>query len=136
MQFITPSKLIRFSADHLVRGCNMSKRIWREIADWSRCVHLTALWQSVIAAANNQQRKAAKSLLILICWLIWKERNQRIFRRSFSCVNQVVALIKSEAYNWAEAGAAKPVFAWPSRRALLLSPCGLASLGRLIRPEI
>jgi hypothetical protein len=53
---------------------------------------------------NAGQKKGVRSLTILVCWIIWKERNARIFyanERSPSCL---VREIKNEARLWCQAG--------------------------------
>jgi hypothetical protein len=42
-------------------------------------------------------RKGWRSLLILVCWELWKERNARIFQLTFIQRGQLVLKIKEEA---------------------------------------
>jgi hypothetical protein len=49
--------------------------------------------------------KGWRSLLILVCWELWKERNARIFRTTFIHRGQLVLKIKEEARCWILAGA-------------------------------
>jgi hypothetical protein len=64
-------------------------------------------WFRELVAQRNlgaAQKKGVRSLTILVCWTIWKERNARIFyakARSTSCL---VRDIKSEANLWCQAG--------------------------------
>jgi len=41
---------------------------------------------------------------LLVAWLLWKERNQRVFQRKSQTVSELVALILDEAKVWAYAG--------------------------------
>lgn len=67
-------------------------------------------WLSnTIQAATDQTEprvaRALKTMTLLILWMIWKERNNRIFKRSSATAEQLMARIKEEATNWALAGA-------------------------------
>jgi hypothetical protein len=50
-------------------------------------------------------RKGLRSLLILVNWIIWRERNSRTFDRRFSTSQQIITLIKFDAAAWIAAGA-------------------------------
>uniref|UniRef100_A0A453NG55 Uncharacterized protein n=1 Tax=Aegilops tauschii subsp. strangulata TaxID=200361 RepID=A0A453NG55_AEGTS len=62
-----------------------------------------AWWQKIINIAH--QRKALSSLIHLVGWEIWKEKNARVFRNKTAPVAVIVSLIKDEASLWAIAGA-------------------------------
>jgi hypothetical protein len=54
-----------------------------------------------IDVTTAQDRKHAKSLLLLVMWVIWKERNQRIFDSKDRPVHIIVAEIADELSIWA-----------------------------------
>lgn len=61
----------------------------------------------VLGMANNQRgqySEAAKSMLILVIWELWRERNERVFRNTSRSVQQIVSSIQDEARLWASAG--------------------------------
>ncbi|KAJ1282092.1 hypothetical protein BS78_03G023300 [Paspalum vaginatum] len=89
--------------------------IWDEL---SRCtsvaeIHHTAwqpstsvhLWWSGLAAAPVRDRRGLRSLIILVAWTIWCERNLRIFDRNVATESQVLAKIKDKAGLWILGGA-------------------------------
>jgi hypothetical protein len=47
--------------------------------------------------------KGERSLSILVCWTVWKERNAMIFQGAENAPAMMVATIKSEARLWAKA---------------------------------
>ena len=53
---------------------------------------------------RKELRKGFDSLLLLVAWLLWKERNQRVFQRKSLTVRELVTLILDEAKVWAYAG--------------------------------
>jgi hypothetical protein len=54
----------------------------------------------VIGVASAQDRKRAKSVFLLVIWIIWKERNRRIFDSKDRPVHIVVAEIADELAVW------------------------------------
>jgi hypothetical protein len=49
--------------------------------------------------------KAMESLVMLVSWEVWKERNARVFKSDASTLNMVVSKIKEEVALWSVAGA-------------------------------
>uniref|UniRef100_A0A453PZ75 Reverse transcriptase zinc-binding domain-containing protein n=1 Tax=Aegilops tauschii subsp. strangulata TaxID=200361 RepID=A0A453PZ75_AEGTS len=108
-------KQVQESAAHLLFQCRFSGRVWNEITVWLGIHHYTPLtWRnedSVRArwikavGAGDQHRKALASVMMLVSWEIWKERNARIFRNMAAPTTIVVSRIKEEARLWALAGA-------------------------------
>jgi hypothetical protein len=46
-----------------------------------------------------------RSLILLVIWEVWKERNDRVFNRREAAPPSLLAKIKSEAPAWMAAGA-------------------------------
>jgi hypothetical protein len=57
------------------------------------------------ASTKEEHRKGFRSLFILICHEIWRERNRRVFEQSAATCTTVVNWIRDEARAWAFAGA-------------------------------
>jgi hypothetical protein len=49
---------------------------------------------------SSCNRKGLRTLLILVNWTIWRERNARIFDHKFLSSQQIVASVKYEATTW------------------------------------
>uniref|UniRef100_A0A453SEU3 Uncharacterized protein n=1 Tax=Aegilops tauschii subsp. strangulata TaxID=200361 RepID=A0A453SEU3_AEGTS len=73
-------------------------------ADWVAVGSVKDWWQ-LNACSFSQSRRALISLMMLISWEIWKERNARVFRNTAVPVGVIVAKIKEEASMWCLAGA-------------------------------
>ena len=52
----------------------------------------------------KELRKGFDSLVVLVGWLLWKERNQRVFQRNSMTVRDLLSLILEEAKIWTYAG--------------------------------
>ncbi|KAG2592888.1 hypothetical protein PVAP13_5NG584850 [Panicum virgatum] len=93
------------SALYLFVQCRYTGRLWTELG------------ASVPAAAANMASwdtsATMRSLLLLISWEIWNERNGRIFRHKESSLLTLLAKIKEEARAWRLARAKCLSELWP-----------------------
>jgi hypothetical protein len=74
---------------HLFMDCKFTKRLWKEIATWTQIysLHPSAWppsetlekWWTTMSNAPGASRKGICSLIILVCWEVWNERNARVF---------------------------------------------------------
>jgi hypothetical protein len=62
-------------------------------------------WWTTIALAHEGRRKAMASLLMLVTWELWKERNARNFNNVSTLPIVIFGKIKSEARTWVLVGA-------------------------------
>jgi hypothetical protein len=79
------------TAHHLLTGCRFSRQIWTLVATWIRLHSLqptewspsttTSEWWFSVTTITDTPRKALCSLVLLVSWEIWKERNNHIFDR-------------------------------------------------------
>jgi hypothetical protein len=98
----------------LVSSCRYSRRLWILVAEWVGCRHIhpserafsdsVLQWWTNITEAPDIHHHGTTSLLLLVLWEIWLERNARVFNRVESSVQTVFAKIKSETSSW-------PIFA-------------------------
>ena len=103
------------SGIHLFADCRFVKRIWDNINTWARVdgLHMAAWqpfpsvkeWWTMIARLPSNDAKGLRSLIILVIWEIWLERNARIFKHKESSCPRVISRIKDQASNWMAAGA-------------------------------
>ena len=49
-------------------------------------------------------RRGFDSLVVVICWLLWKERNDRTFDRRSRTVQDIVGRVFDEIMAWSQAG--------------------------------
>ena len=108
--------IIDESAVHLLAHCRVTKRVWTEIQrwtqtnlqmiKWSGCDSVKQWWNLVVDSLNNP-RIPLRTLVILVSWEIWCERNARIFWNTASPLASILAKIKEEGRAWVKAGAYK-----------------------------
>jgi hypothetical protein len=66
--------------------------LWSEIVAWLG-KHKSApdsgdMW-TAMSNVPSASTKGLRSLIILVCWEVWKEMNDRVFERA-NCVNYIV----------------------------------------------
>lgn len=107
------------TVDHLFLGCPFSLAVWREIL--GKCgiaalapssTSLPDWWSAARARLRSQRRKGFDSLVLLILWKIWLERNARVFEGAPSSFRTLCSSIANEALLWKLAGAAGLAAIW------------------------
>jgi hypothetical protein len=102
------------TAHHIIAGCRYSRRIWDALASWLSIGPLApATWPDstsikqwwFMVGSVAVPKKGTRSLLLLVVWHIWLERNNRTFQRQERSVADLLAAIKAEARLWGVAGA-------------------------------
>ena len=98
---------------HLLVGCSFSRQVWYRVLLRGRwhsvspqhpATNFTDWWLTSRKNFDKVERKSFDSLVILIFWIIWKERNRRTFDHTSRSVIEVVNLIFEEALSWLQAG--------------------------------
>ena len=122
------------SIDHLLLGCSFARELWFNILLRLRWHFLTPgnldesladWWSRSRKRLQKADRKCFDSLVILTSWMIWKERNARIFDSKQLTVAELLLRVKDEADVWLLAGfkqigAFPAAFAPPFGRSLLI----------------
>ena len=98
-----------------IHSSNSTKRVWDMVKgwiglpsirtnEWPPGLSIKEWWSTMTfnAAAN---RKEMASLVMLVSWIIWKERNARIFNNKSTPPSIILEIIKGEARLWVSAGA-------------------------------
>ena len=98
---------------HLLVGCSFSRQVWYRVLLRGRwhsvspqhpSTIFTDWWLAGRKRFGKAERKCFDTLVILIFWTIWKERNRRTFDHVSRSVNDVVNLVFEEAVSWLQTG--------------------------------
>ena len=100
------------TCDHLFVGCVTTRQLWYRLLLPLGLQDLTPLTEESLGIWWLRQREwlSADSrppfdtLLLLITWTIWKERNNRVFNRITSNLAAIAQEVIREAQCWCEAG--------------------------------
>jgi hypothetical protein len=98
--------------DHLLIQCVMARETWFKILCPLGCQHLTLLpnnttvqwWLTSRKVVTKAHRKVFDSLVLLVAWSLWLERNNRVFNRKISTVVAVISCILCRVKIWGRAG--------------------------------
>jgi hypothetical protein len=103
------------TTEHLFCECHVTRKIWEEVASWIQAPSLLpANWSNassmnewftgMIAMAEPSRKPGLQSITMLTIWEVWRERNNRVFRKLIAIVGHIVATIQDEARVWRLAG--------------------------------
>ncbi|BAS72039.1 Os01g0352000 [Oryza sativa Japonica Group] len=98
---------------HLFVGCDYMVAVWRIIRRWCSASFaipadeentLSDWWLATRRRFRTSYRTDFDSAFMLICWLIWKELNARVFQHVSKSPEQLAEDIKQEIAIWRVAG--------------------------------
>lgn len=98
---------------HLFVACDYTAAVWRSIKRWCNesfpipadgDAALADWWLATRCRFQKSYRADFDCAFMLICWLIWKERNARIFQHVSKLLDQLAEDIKDEIAVWRVAG--------------------------------
>jgi len=98
---------------HLLLSCTFSREVWFQVLrrlGYERLLHqaqsdyILDWWAHARKLIPKIWRRGFDSLAVLICWLLWKERNDRTFNRRSHTVVDVVRRVFDEIITWSQAG--------------------------------
>jgi len=105
--------LSKKAIDHLMTTCVYSREIWYRVflrLGWSNhvpspdCISFADWWNSAHKWIAKSDRKCFDSVIILTCWLLWKERNRRTFEHRLHNAVDLTSFIADEVVCWTQAG--------------------------------
>lgn len=92
--------------DHLLVGCSFLRELWlikiflklgwHLYAPGIDLISLVDWWSDARKKVPKSDRKYFDSLVILVCWLLWKERNRRTFDWKERTIEELLSLVADE----------------------------------------
>jgi hypothetical protein len=86
-----PCRQTMETAHHLLASCRYTHRTWVLVAEWAGLTELRPAvwpasrsprrWWKNLSHLPDVPRKGVRSLILLVIWEVWKERNDRVFNR-------------------------------------------------------
>jgi len=100
------------TTDHLLINCSFAKTIWWHSLSSLDCLctfhqpmPLHQWWDHLRRLQDQHKKRGFYTLFLLVLWAIWKERNNRLFARQTSTVQELLERIKLDIELWIRAGA-------------------------------
>ncbi|EER95914.2 hypothetical protein SORBI_3002G047300 [Sorghum bicolor] len=96
-------------------GCAITRELWFHILSWAGAQQLdpggstsiVVWWMDTRLRVPSSRRGGFDSLVLLISWEVWKERNRRTFDGNCLSLSQLLQRIKDEGEEWIGAGFSK-----------------------------
>jgi hypothetical protein len=100
------------TTDHLLLGCVFAREVWHRLLRKFRLPlqppaapsTLVDWWLSSRGLLPRALRRGFDSVVLLVAWSVWKERNRRTFEGLHSSALEVVRSIVEEGQLWVSAG--------------------------------
>jgi hypothetical protein len=62
--------------------------------------NLRTWWKQALKNMQNAGKKKLNSIIMLVSWSIWRERNNQMFENAYKPIPQLIDQIQSEARMW------------------------------------
>ncbi|KAG2596259.1 hypothetical protein PVAP13_5KG149807, partial [Panicum virgatum] len=104
------------TSDHLLLCCPFSRGLWFQLfhrLGWSSISPsiqdqwLVAWWTQARKRIHKEERRCFDTMVILVRWMIWKERNNRTFDRTTRTLQEVLVRVVDEIVAWFRTGFSK-----------------------------
>ena len=82
----------------------MRKLNWEAVSPSVQTFSLPDWWHGARKRIPKDDRKCFDSFVVLVCWLLWKERNNRTFDRRVQTIDDFLSTVTDEAVSWYQAG--------------------------------
>ncbi|XP_076920464.1 uncharacterized protein LOC143581588 [Bidens hawaiensis] len=107
------------TSQHLMIHCCVSKWVWSIIHDWVKLpkrVNFDTLEEILDfpkkSIKNKEECRAVQSISMVVCWMIWKARNDVIFNNVPFQMSKIVNDIKSASFLWVKHRCKRPSLEW------------------------
>ena len=98
------------TVQHLFLHCDLSSSLWQQVQNWigvSGVDHQsiqTHFIQFSSCLGGSRERRSFLQLLWLLCiWLVWNDRNNRLFNNSHCSTMDLLEKVKFHSYRWLRA---------------------------------
>ena len=94
------------TSSHLFSGCGFSFAVWSAIGSWCGLNSIVAFDNRDLlelykqAAGGKDGRNLVHGIVIIVFWVLWGARNDKVFHRKNPKVFEVVSSVKSLAFLW------------------------------------
>ncbi|KAF5754404.1 putative reverse transcriptase zinc-binding domain-containing protein [Helianthus annuus] len=93
------------SAAHILLRCNFAERTWELVTNWLKIpmVNVEGSLTDLLVETSEVQRskgvrKAIYAVIIQTIWILWKTRNEKVFKGRQGKVQTVIEEIKEASY--------------------------------------
>ncbi|MFS7972208.1 putative RNA-directed DNA polymerase [Helianthus anomalus] len=94
------------SIEHLLTGCHISAAVWSGISRWCRVPEIYAFGVKDLVelheyyGGSDTKKLLLHSSIIIVCWRLWRARNETVFSSKDAKVGDIIADVKSFGFLW------------------------------------
>ncbi|XP_071713701.1 uncharacterized protein [Rutidosis leptorrhynchoides] len=125
------------SVDHAIYSCKSAKEIWSGILKWWNLpLPLSSTLEemikcSCIATKNSRKKKVWQAIVWVTCYLIWKSRNLKVFKKDGWATSKIISEIQVKSFEWIKNRSRNSSMSWHH---WLTSPTSSCALGASFDP--
>ncbi|XP_022024154.1 uncharacterized protein LOC110924459 [Helianthus annuus] len=93
------------SAEHILLRCNLAARVWEAVKDWTKTQSVNIngsigeLLQSILEGQRSRhRRKMLHAIAIQSMWILWKNRNEKVFTGKLRSAQMIIGDIKDTSF--------------------------------------
>ncbi|XP_021984681.1 uncharacterized protein LOC110880466 [Helianthus annuus] len=92
--------------DHILTGCNITAAVWEGISRWCRIPEVYAFDVKDLVGLQEHcdgivnKKLVLHGIFIIVCWHLWRARNEKVFSNRDIKVSDIVADVKSLGFLW------------------------------------
>ncbi|KAJ0585981.1 putative RNA-directed DNA polymerase [Helianthus annuus] len=105
--------------DHVLVNCRVAEIVWEQVNTWVKATlaRKPVTLEEVFKTLNNAnwpkvRKKAVHAIYLLTSWVIWRNRNEILFRARDGEVYKMIEEIKEESYQWMKQKAKLRLDSW------------------------
>lgn len=106
------------STDHIFTGCLHSNGLWSGLGTWLKLPPMIMfsvkdILQSVqLLPMSSSRKEIIYGIVVIMCWKIWANRNEIIFKQGKANVSKTIAEVKAISYLWSNSRSKKAKIDW------------------------
>jgi len=95
------------TSDHLFLSCSTTVLLWQQVRNWIRCMGADSnnlsdhLRQFTYLTGGGKAKRSFMQFIWLLCtWVVWTERNNRLFNNVVTDVSRLLDKVKLLSLGW------------------------------------
>ncbi|XP_071739636.1 uncharacterized protein [Rutidosis leptorrhynchoides] len=104
--------------DHAIYSCKSAKDIWIGIFKWwnlpfpSGATIDELINGTCFTTSNTNKRKVWQAIMWVTCYMIWKNRNLKVFKNDSWATPKIICEIQVKSFEWIQNRSRKPASTW------------------------
>ncbi|MFS7923415.1 putative reverse transcriptase zinc-binding domain-containing protein [Helianthus anomalus] len=94
------------NTDHLFISCFIASNVWNGISTWCKIPNIFVfsirdlLECHTVIRGSERKKEAVQGIIIIICWSLWRARNNAVFSNSPVKIDSIMSEIKALCFLW------------------------------------